>query len=339
MARAKNGKFVFVVAALFIVVAVVYTVSVLYINDNKYQGLRTGEKDSHHSRQSWPDDQEDDQLDNEVCDAVQTFLIFIGYPRSGHTLISSLLDAHPNAIVANEFDVIGKWQEWDTANKNKYYLFNQLYLNSREESEIGYRSVTVPHRYNYSVPGQWQGRFDKRILVIGAKKGGKTTRQLMKLQNMDVLKEIQQVLDIPFRFLHVVRNPYDNIATMLLRAVGKRTNAELGEKINDPENLDKQIISYFALAERNNELKSRLPGEVHEIHSSELIKRPKETLLGICQFLHLTCDRQYIEDCSKRIFPEATKTRYSVMWTDKQKELVREKLQTFQSLKDYRFDD
>ena len=110
-------------------------------------------------------------------------------------------------------------------------------------------------------------------------------------------------------------------------------------QINDPKTLDKQIINYFALAAKNNQLKKRLPGEVYEIHSSQLIKQPRETLLGICQFLHLTCDRQYIEDCSKRIFPEATETRYSVVWTDKQKELVREKLQTFIYLKDYRFQD
>ena len=48
---------------------------------------------------------------------------------------------------------------------------------------------------------------------------------------MDVLKEIQQVLNIPFKFLHVVRNPFDNIATMLLRTLDKRTNADLGEKV------------------------------------------------------------------------------------------------------------
>ena len=110
-------------------------------------------------------------------------------------------------------------------------------------------------------------------------------------------------------------------------------------QINDPQNLDKQIVNYFALAAKNSQLKRRLPGKVYEIHSSELIKQPKEILLGICQFLHLTCDRQYIEDCSKRVYPEATKTRYTVEWTEKQKELVREKLQTFQSLKDYRFED
>ena len=85
--------------------------------------------------------------------------MFIGYPRSGHTLVRSLLDAHPNAIVANELDVISKWQQWNTADKNKYFLFNQLYLNS-------IKTATVQHRYSYSVSGQWQGKYNRSILVI-----------------------------------------------------------------------------------------------------------------------------------------------------------------------------
>jgi len=66
---------------------------------------------------------------------------------------------------------------------------------------------------------------------MGAKKGGKTTRQLIKSENMEMLKEIQRVLKIPVKYVHVIRNPYDNIATMLLRAVNKRTAASQGEKV------------------------------------------------------------------------------------------------------------
>ena len=102
---------------------------------------------------------------HEVYDGVQTLLIFIGYPRSGHTLVSSLLDAHPHVIIANEFDIIGKWQEWDASNRNKYYLFDQLYLNSEKEADVGYRSATVKHRYSYHVPRQWQGTYNGSILV------------------------------------------------------------------------------------------------------------------------------------------------------------------------------
>ena len=68
--------------------------------------------------------------------------------------------------------------------------------------------------------------------VMGAKKGGTTTRQLTrKLQGMKVLNEIQQVLKIPIKYIHVIRNPYDNISTMLLRALGVRTATSDGAKV------------------------------------------------------------------------------------------------------------
>ena len=113
------------------------------------------------SRETWYSETGDQELSasHEVYDGVQAFLMFIGYPRSGHTLVRSLLDAHPNMIVANELDVISKWQEWDAADKNKYFLFDQLYLNS-------VKMATVQHRYSYSVPGQWQGKYKNNILVI-----------------------------------------------------------------------------------------------------------------------------------------------------------------------------
>ena len=66
---------------------------------------------------------------------------------------------------------------------------------------------------------------------MGAKKGGKTTRLLFKSENMNVLKEFQQVLKIAIKYVHVIRNPYDNIATMLLRALKKRAEASKGSKV------------------------------------------------------------------------------------------------------------
>lgn len=73
----------------------------------------------------------------------------------------------------------------------------------------------------------------KRIYqqVIGDKKGGKTTNQLKKLINVKALEEIKQVVEIPMKFLHVVRNPYDNIATMLVKALNKRDETDSGKKV------------------------------------------------------------------------------------------------------------
>ena len=45
---------------------------------------------------------------------------------------------------------------------------------------------------------------------------------LMNASKMSILEEISQVVQVPMKFIHVTRNPFDNIATMMLRAVGKR---------------------------------------------------------------------------------------------------------------------
>ena len=34
---------------------------------------------------------------------------------------------------------------------------------------------------------------------------------------VNVLEAIRQVVDVPIKLIHVIRNPFDNIATMMLR--------------------------------------------------------------------------------------------------------------------------
>jgi len=41
-----------------------------------------------------------------LFDKVRTYVMFVGYPRSGHSLIGSLLDAHPNVVIAHEMDAL-----------------------------------------------------------------------------------------------------------------------------------------------------------------------------------------------------------------------------------------
>ena len=37
---------------------------------------------------------------------VDTYCMFLGYPRSGHSLVGSLIDAHQEAIIAHELDAL-----------------------------------------------------------------------------------------------------------------------------------------------------------------------------------------------------------------------------------------
>ena len=40
--------------------------------------------------------------------------------------------------------------------------------------------------------------------------------------DLSILEEINQVVQVPMKFIHVHRNPFDNIATMMLRSTGSR---------------------------------------------------------------------------------------------------------------------
>jgi len=61
--------------------------------------------------------------------------------------------------------------------------------------------------------------------VIGDKKGGVTSEILIDPNNMSKLKAIGQIVQVPIKFIHVTRNPFDNIATMMLKKSSTRNAA------------------------------------------------------------------------------------------------------------------
>ena len=68
--------------------------------------------------------------------------------------------------------------------------------------------------------------------VIGDKKGGKTSKIFANNDSMKTLEEIAEVVKLPMKFIHVTRNPFDNIATMTLRLASQRNNVrEEGIKV------------------------------------------------------------------------------------------------------------
>lgn len=55
----------------------------------------------------------------------------------------------------------------------------------------------------------------------------------MDPSKISILDEINQVVQVPMKFIHVTRNPFDNIATMMLRSMGKRNAVrEEGAKVS-----------------------------------------------------------------------------------------------------------
>ena len=105
---------------------------------------------------------------------VKTILYFIGYSRSRHTLLGSLLDAHPHMVIADETMAFSRWCSkhdiWMNNSMYAYYdtLFNssQLKVRKGRRSQVFQGSVAnASSGFRYYVPNQWQGSFDQYIEV------------------------------------------------------------------------------------------------------------------------------------------------------------------------------
>ena len=63
----------------------------------------------------------------------------------------------------------------------------------------------------------------KNLQILGDKVGWFTARYLAMESGRSLLKQIEADYNLKAKFIHVIRNPFDNIATMAMRLVGLRT--------------------------------------------------------------------------------------------------------------------
>ena len=243
---------------------------------------------------------------------VKNYVMFIGYPRSGHTLVGFLLDAHPSAVVASQTSALRYFRHGFGAQQT----FHLLVENSRQVARTGREQ----RRYSYDVPNQWQGRFDK-LKVIGESTGLTRLRR-----NPSLLKFLREKLkDVDLKLIHVIRNPYDNISTMKLRS---------GESLPDA------IQRYFSMCEIVERMKPQVaPGAVYDLRHEALINNPKNTLKDLCGFFGLSAGEDYYTDCASIIFKSSHKTRADVEWNPELINSVKRQMDKYPFLAGYAYED
>ena len=244
-------------------------------------------------------------------DDVRAYVMFIGYPRSAHTLVGFLLDAHPNIVVASQTSGLKYVKHGFT----KGQLFYVMLQNARQVAEVG----RGQRRYSYRVPNQWQGRF-QTLKVIGDSTGLSRVRK-----NPALLMSLKNTLgDVSLKVIHCIRNPYDNISTMAVRR--KHT-------------LQATTEAYFSMCETVEKIKSDLgDGAVYDLQHERLVADPKDTLRHLCGFLGVGADNGYCEDCATLIFKSPHKSRLEVSWSPELIADVKLKIGRFSFLADYSYD-
>ena len=107
---------------------------------------------------------------NSLYDSVETFVLFVGYARSGHSLIAAILDSHPEIVIANEFHLLAHFNSfYQDPNEESYSrrlrIFSALHSLSHNQSIYGNRSPNNTRGYSYHISGSWQGKYRNQIKV------------------------------------------------------------------------------------------------------------------------------------------------------------------------------
>ena len=275
---------------------------------------------------------------------IKTFVFFIGLARSGHSIVAAVLDSHPHIVISNELDVFNNVLNHPKVNRS--FLFNQIWHTSYERATTVDDSVdlhSTSKGYSLAIDGLYQGSYQSYINVIGDKIGGTTTKTF--LANPKLFKSrLNQLhaLNLTIKVFHVIRNPYDNIATMVMYRHCKYQTSEVAKIKNSTitlnvghELVDKVIDYYFDLYKASEEMRWQFKLDVMDVHGKDLITNPRVTISKMCTFLQVSCSHDYLDTVSRKIFGSESKTRYKLKWTDDQILKVKQNIGEFSNLRQY----
>jgi len=236
-------------------------------------------------------------------DHVKYLLMFVGYSRSGTSILRNLLDAHPNMIVAHEYDILSSLGNPGTLSRQR--LFCELIANSRQrlrrELQVNNPGASLEFFRDNPADGYIPGESDN-LLVIGDKKAEYTSEQT--LRSPELLAQVQRIIGkIQIKFLHVVRNPYDTVSAF---------------SHYNHFSLSRGIDKYVRLNDGARTAKKWSP-EHHwlTVHHEGMIESPGDTLRAICRWLELPAPLQYAKACQQRLFRKPNERRLLTNdWTD-----------------------
>lgn len=240
--------------------------------------------------------------------------MFIGYPRSGHTLVGSLLDAHPDMVISHELDAL----RYLRAGFSRDQIFSLILHKDKVFTGKG-REWTG---YDYAIEGLWQGKY-RNLRVIGDKKGGGSSRHLQAKPN--IIEKLREKVQMPIKLIHIVRHPLDNIATHKLKySVGPT----LQEAIDD----------YFKRVQANAKLRSEVdPDEWCELTHEAFIEDPRQALTTLVRFVGLEPYEDYLEAAADKVFNSPSKSRKKIEYPPEMVDQIAERSQKYDFLKDYEF--
>jgi len=249
---------------------------------------------------------------------LKKFCLFVGYARSGSSAVGSIVDAHPNAVISHEYNVLAR-------NKlNASETFDAIIDKSSQLNKKGRWSGGANGEvYDHVITGQIKNKASI-INVIGDKKSGSATRSLQSARHTSRVKREKRIINkisaleartgLPCYFIHVIRNPYDIIAAQKQ----SRVRTTFAGFLQEVKTMDIMKVLY--------------PDRWLDVYHEDLIQSPESEIIKINEFLGLETDSVHLEASVKHLDFKPKIRRFEIEWAPQLKMKVKGKI-----IRDYSF--
>ena len=282
--------------------------------------------------------------------SARTLCLFVGHDRSGHSIIGHLLNQHPEAAIAHEYDLMEKLNARGAG--RVYQLLNEMRLHALETQNRDLQSTGYLFRQLNFGPADTNS-----ISVLGDKMANSLSDMLSK-RGLGFLRPLENT-GRNMKFIFVVRNPYDVISTKLMRDVYCYSSPLFTERLHDirideiaeilksedhyrvklNNRLSIYIELYFQRARSVKVLMECRRWPLLPIHHREFVAAPREQLQKLLEFLELKEPPGYLDAAAEQVRP-TPRSRHLIdgLWGDDIRTEVAEQMRRFDFLADYSFE-
>lgn len=241
--------------------------------------------------------------------SLNAFLLIIGNARSGSTLIGSIINAHKNAIIANETQASRIF--WEGLTKEDLYKIIEQNVLEIEDSQFlysGYKPISSDRIIEKTNP-----------IIIGEKIWNPATLLLHGKYNL--IEQLSITIGLPILLIHSIRNPFNAIATMHLKS---------GAPIAD------RIAWYFMHCEAVKMISKRC-NSVNFLHvyHEDLITNSAQEISAMCSFLNLPIHAQHLTVVKQSLFNKPNESRNLVSWSNNEILQISRKMENYEFLHKY----
>ncbi|KAI6650845.1 hypothetical protein LOD99_5685 [Oopsacas minuta] len=161
-------------------------------------------------------------------------------------------------------------------------------------------------------------------------------------QFFQMMEKFQKFVGYTLKLFHIVRNPYDNIATLYLYSISKETRKEAfknNRTFEASEGLKNSAINHIASFKKIQRHIDYFGERLITLYNEDLISNPKLFLKRMCNHMEIYCNEYYRDKAYDKVFSSATKSRHSVEWKKDVKKMVDTAIKRYSFLNRYSFEN